>query len=325
MISLCIIVKNEEENIEKCLLSAEKYVDEIVIVDTGSSDNTKKIAQKYTDKIYDYKWCGDFSKARNFSISKSSNDWILVLDADEYITDYSIKNINNFISDDKNEKIVGRIERVNITESKAHGKKYKERIERLFNKKYFKYEGIIHEQIVPVNKFENMVPVDITINHIGYMESELKKKDKLQRNLDMLNKAIRINSKDPYLYFQMGKTYYVMKNYNDSILNFEKAISFKPDLKFEYVEDLIETYGYALINSGKYGESLKILNYLDFYKNSADFNFLAGLIYMNNAKFKLAVESFYRCTKLPKGKVEGVNSFLAYHNIKVIKDVLLNR
>lgn len=61
------------------------FVDEITIVDTGTGDNTKTIASEFTDKIYDFKWCNDFSKARNFSISKASNDWILVLDADEFL------------------------------------------------------------------------------------------------------------------------------------------------------------------------------------------------------------------------------------------------
>lgn len=84
-ISLCMIVKNEEDVIARCLNSAKDIVDEIIIVDTGSNDNTKEIAKKYTDKIYNFKWIDDFSAARNYSFSKASKDYILWLDADDII------------------------------------------------------------------------------------------------------------------------------------------------------------------------------------------------------------------------------------------------
>lgn len=84
MISVAMIVKDEAEVLEKCLESV-KTLDEIVIVDTGSSDNTKDIARKYTDKVYDFKWCDDFSKARNFALDKCTQEWRLILDADEWL------------------------------------------------------------------------------------------------------------------------------------------------------------------------------------------------------------------------------------------------
>ncbi len=84
-ISLCMIVKNEEEILERCLDSLKGLMDEIIIVDTGSTDNTKEIAQKYTDKIFDFSWCDDFAAARNFSFSKATKDYIYAPDADEVI------------------------------------------------------------------------------------------------------------------------------------------------------------------------------------------------------------------------------------------------
>lgn len=93
-ISLCMIVKNEEDVIDRCLKCVEDIADEIIIVDTGSSDNTKKIAQNYTDKIFDFEWIDDFSVARNFSFSKATKDYILWLDADDIILP---KDIEKFI------------------------------------------------------------------------------------------------------------------------------------------------------------------------------------------------------------------------------------
>ncbi len=82
-ISLCMIVKNEEKNLARCLASAQPHVDEIVIVDTGSQDNTLAIAEQYGAKIDHFKWCDDFAAARNYSLTKVSGEWILHLDADE--------------------------------------------------------------------------------------------------------------------------------------------------------------------------------------------------------------------------------------------------
>jgi glycosyltransferase involved in cell wall biosynthesis len=84
-ISLAMIVKNEEEYLDACLKSASDYVDEIIIVDTGSTDKTKKIAAKYGAKIYDFEWCDDFAAARNFSFSKATGDMVLWLDADDIL------------------------------------------------------------------------------------------------------------------------------------------------------------------------------------------------------------------------------------------------
>lgn len=90
-ISACLIVKNEEQVLERCLRCLQPIVDEIIIVDTGSSDATKEIASKYTDKIYDFEWVNDFALARNYSFSKASMDYIYVADADEVIDEENIK------------------------------------------------------------------------------------------------------------------------------------------------------------------------------------------------------------------------------------------
>lgn len=84
-ISLCMIVKNEEKNLERCLSSYAPLMDEIVVVDTGSTDRTKEIAARFTDKIYDFQWVDDFSAARNFSFEKATCEYIFSADADEVL------------------------------------------------------------------------------------------------------------------------------------------------------------------------------------------------------------------------------------------------
>ena len=93
-ISLCMIVKNEEKILDRCLSGLADLMDEIIVVDTGSTDRTKEIAAKYTDKIYDFKWINDFSAARNYAFSKATRDYIYSADADEVLdTDLVIEQI----------------------------------------------------------------------------------------------------------------------------------------------------------------------------------------------------------------------------------------
>ncbi|ETI89113.1 MAG: putative glycosyltransferase [Clostridium butyricum DORA_1] len=323
MLSLCMIVKNEDQNIKSCLSKVVDFVDEIIIVDTGSTDNTKNIASEFTKKVYDFKWCNDFSKARNFAISKAANDWILVLDADEFVTNFFRDNVNKFIKNSLNKKKVGRVQRINIMEDPNGNKKYIERVNRLFNRNYFNYEGIIHEQIRDLNgeNYETEI-VDIIVEHVGYTKEVLHRTDKIKRNISLLEVAVKNDSEDPYLYFQLGKSYYMMKDYKTSVLYFEKALSFELDFRLEYVEDLVETYGYALINSGRYSEALILENCIEIYSESPDFQFVMGLVYMNNAKFTQAVERFLKCTKFSRSNVEGITTYSAYYNIGVIYEVL---
>ncbi|SMC40383.1 glycosyltransferase [Sporomusa malonica] len=321
-ISLCMIVKNEEELLRKCLEQIIPHVSEFIIVDTGSTDKTKEIARQFTSQIYDFDWCNDFSKARNFSISKASNDWILVLDADELVIEFD-QNISASLAQ-IGELTVGRIKRINSIEDKWGPAWNTEKISRLFNRRFFHYEGMIHEQIVDkngCNSYET-ISVGITVDHVGYAKEVVNKKDKLTRNITMLLQAIAEAPHDPYLHYQLGKSYYMAKDYQQAYDSFQTALSLPLNYAYEYVQDLVESFGYTLINIEKYSLALNIEQYSKHYQNSPDFNFLMGLIYMNNALFSKAVESFLNCTGMKEGKMKGVNSYLANYNIAVIYEIL---
>src|SRR3989344_3396846 len=102
-ISLCMITKNEERYLEQCLNSVKDIIDEIIIVDTGSTDKTKEIAKKFNAKIIDFKWIDDFSAARNESLKHATKDWILVLDADENIGKESVAAVKKLVENKEND------------------------------------------------------------------------------------------------------------------------------------------------------------------------------------------------------------------------------
>ena len=94
-ISLCMIVKDEEDVIERCLNSVSNVIDEVIIVDTGSSDTTIEKVKSLGAKVYNFKWINDFSKARNFSFSKATKDYILWIDADDILTENDAERLLN--------------------------------------------------------------------------------------------------------------------------------------------------------------------------------------------------------------------------------------
>lgn len=323
MISVCMIVKNEEKILEKSLKSMSKYDFDIVIVDTGSTDKTKEVALKYTKNVFDYKWCNDFAKARNFSISKAKGDYILVIDADEILENFDTNNLEKLVEQNKDK--VGRVLILNRYTKNNEKLVYKERVSRLFKKDKFKYSGRIHEQITEINnKSYDTYNVPIVLNHYGYEKNEINRKNKISRNINLLTDELKENGNDPYVLYQLGKSYYMNENYEKAIESFSKAMDFDLDTKLEYVQDMIESYGYALINSKKYKESFNIINLYNEFNKSCDFVFLCGLIYMNNGMFNEAIDEFLKALKFRECKMEGVNSYLSNYNIGVIYECLGN-
>jgi len=171
MLSLCLIVRDEEEEIFDFLNKLKDHVDEIIIVDTGSKDKTKKIAKKF-GKVYDFKWNDDFSKARNFSISKANFDWILILDPDEVVDEKDLVKIKEII---RKKDILGyRI----IQETYYNDKIISTRgICRLFrNDKRIKFVYPIHETVRnSIKEFGKIGKTGIVIKH--YPKINKNKKD----------------------------------------------------------------------------------------------------------------------------------------------------
>lgn len=120
-LSLVMITKNEESKLKRCLDSVKCIVDEIIVVDTGSTDTTKDIALTSGAKVYDYKWNNNFSDARNYAINKSSGDWNLILDADEFISDVNLNSVRKFIN--STDEAIGQVKIINLFEQDGEIKK----------------------------------------------------------------------------------------------------------------------------------------------------------------------------------------------------------
>lgn len=139
---------------------------------------------------------------------------------------------------------------------------------------------------------------------------------------DDLSDTLQHEEQLPYILYQLGKGYYMAGNYAEACVYFSCALSFDLNPKLEYVIDMVETYGYALINNGQASDTLFFESIQNEFGNTADFQFLMGLIYMNNARFGEAVAAFLKATKYKESRNVGANSYMAFYNIGVIYECL---
>lgn len=190
-ISACYIVKNEAENLVKSIKSLKSQVNEIVVVDTGSTDNTIAVARKLGAKVYSFLWQDDFSKARNFALSKAEGDWLVLLDADEYFTDETAGNIRQVISQAQQADAL-LVQLVNYDVDKARIQEYFYQLRIVRNQQGLHYEGKIHEELKLSEgksmKFLMIPPEALKIYHTGYSNSVTR--EKVERNLRILQQAV---------------------------------------------------------------------------------------------------------------------------------------
>lgn len=323
--SICIIAKNEEKHILPLFTSIQEhlkdYPHEVIFVDTGSTDHTKELASEYTDKVYDFTWINDFSAARNFSISKASYDWILVLDCDEYITDFNSHAIDNFISAAPNG--IGMISRLDQYRHGDLNYISNEKIPRFFSRKYFHYEGIIHEQVFSLNNhtFQRFF-LPLTLSHVGYIGTEEELKQKAERNIFLLEKMLETNPNDTYTYFQLGQSYNSIQDIEKACFYYGKGLEYEVNPKLQYVQSMVIGYGYSLINLNRQEEALGFESIYDEFDSSADFVCLMGLIYLKNGFILEAIREFTKATTLNTSFVNGSNSFIPTYNLGCIHEVL---
>ena len=317
MISICIIVKNEEKHIENCLEALKKYGQEIVVVDTGSTDKTVEISKKYTDKVLYFKWCDDFSKAKNFAAENASNDYILSLDADEYMDELDVNQIETFLKEHPN--AVGNIRLTNLLNSNGGVVKNFIEVSRIYDRRHVHFEERIHEQLKRLDKKKSeMVTLNVTATHVGYLLSEEETKEKNKRNISLLEKELKEDPDNPYILFQLGQSYAAIGESLKAFKSYSKALDQNPPLDAPYVEPLIIGYGDAALDAEKFKEALRLENYYDEMNHIGDYMYTLGMAYLSNERGEDAIMAFKIATTAKKVYMEGMNNYYPLNALSVV-------
>lgn len=320
-LSLCMIVRNEEEYIRASLESVKDVADEIIVIDTGSVDSTMEICSGYTDKIYQMEWKEDFSDARNEGLKKASCDWILWMDADERLV---IKNKDAFkrLLLEKEEDVFA-VKLLHMTDSEKEEEKkyYISYHNRLFRRKGdFCFKGSIHERLL---KDSGIVPESgnakgcVEILHYGYNTSHMK--EKALRNLQICLKEKEKKAENPWLDYYIACELYRLGDIKDSldlvncaIMGFLSQGKMPPALLYKLKYDI-------LIHNGSMESVCEGLEKaINLYKDYVELHFYRGFALLQIGRCTAAINEFSYCILLGEDNADyliqcGSGSFFAYY------------
>lgn len=273
-ISLCIITKNEQEFIERCVKSVRDFVTEIIVVDTGSTDDTVAKVEAMGGKVFHFAWNNNFSDARNLALSHARGDWILVLDADEVMLNpEEIQRLINFSYADGYYVTIKNLTNNSDIVSE-------DMVVRLFkNEENYAFSGAIHEQIAGsiLVRGKKLQKSALIINHFGYIKEVIVRKDKFRRNLRIIRKQLKKNPCDSFLNYSLAMEYYQVKRVHKGIACLEKALEHMDGTE-GYYKDVVTRYILGLLSVHKYREAVDYAATTgEKSSKDADVNFLCAI------------------------------------------------
>ncbi len=254
-LSVCIIVKNEEDVFEECLESIKNIADQIIVIDTGSTDNTIEIAKKFNAEIHNFKWIDDFSAARNESIKYAKKDWIFWLDADERLIPGSIPRLKKLLRFEKKPVIYN----IHIKNLKPGGQHFMlSDAHRLFNNhRGINFNGRVHEQIsnsAARLKGEER-DSDVFLLHLGYGYDPETARKKNMRNQPLLEKMVDEDPNNAYAHYTLAQNLGLLEKYDEAIFHYKTAYKLKKQFNKSMLASLLNTMGECLFKVKKYDEA----------------------------------------------------------------------
>lgn len=332
-LSLCMIVRNEKSNIIRCLSSVQKLADELIVVDTGSVDQTPWLARQAGAKVFFHPWQDDFSAARNFSLEQATSDWILFLDADEELAPCSKQHLDELLATGNVDgyflKITNYIGKDGWVESCP------DLVFRLFrNSKDYRFYGAIHEQIADVILAKNppaafQIAPGLEIIHYGYLDEQINSKNKKSRNLQLLHKELEAQPHNQLLRYHYGVELFRAEKYHEAVPELITAAN-NLDPSIIYYPKLLRYIVMSRQSAGLFTQALTTINTaLGVFPDYADLYYYAGLIYLQLKQYANARDSFRQAVSLPEQPLQyasfaGVRGFRSLYHLGQIAETFLD-
>jgi glycosyltransferase involved in cell wall biosynthesis len=317
-----MIVRDEEDNLARCLESVCGFVNEIIVVDTGSRDATPAIAKRYGARICHIPWQEDFSQARNESLKQAIGEWVLVLDADEELPQETAHSLRRLASCRDVEAWTFSI--ISPCPSKEAGQRIRHPGLRMFkSREAYCFEGRIHEQIRPsilrANPTAAIRHADVEIVHYGYRQHAGQRREKTLRNISILKQALAERPGDPFLDYNLGLSFYALGDLENSRHHYEAV---RPHLDPEdlFTAAFFRNYAICLGDLGDFEQALNLINDgLACFPDYPDLYFIKGELLFDLNLIAQAKDSFLKClrfhTRPEYVTTEGVTGHLALQNL----------
>jgi len=294
-LSICLIIKNEENYLSRCLSSIKAIADEIIVIDTGSTDNSVEIASEFGAQVFYSEWANNFSSARNYALDKANGEWILVIDADEELDPKSLQLVKKRIQTPDTEAYI-------LTISPSLNSKHEFLNTsclqlRLFrNNPNYRYRGFIHEQVLDSILEHNPLAmiktaVDITIIHHGWDQEDANGQYRLKRNIYLIHQVLNREREQNFKDFSLGREYYRHYRFPEALAHLKQVYE-GHDTQADYIPEIIRLIITCLYKLGKMSEALTFLdNVLIIRPGSADLYYFKGIICITLGLYSLAKQS----------------------------------
>ncbi|MCC7495153.1 MAG: glycosyltransferase [Fimbriimonadaceae bacterium] len=320
-IALCMIVKNEESQLPRCLASVQGVVDDMIVVDTGSTDRTVAIATEYGARVVEHPWDGSFSSARNVSLDQATADWVLILDADECLADGSALLRGVATAPAEFEAFI--LPLVNFVGERANEEAVTAPGVRLFrNRPEYRYSRALHEQIMlsiqAARPDAGVGYLDAPIEHYGYLNGLVTDKDKIRRNLALASEEVRRYPRDAFSWYNLGQEHFRLGEWDQAINAYQTGFPYLQSLAAGFAPALIKHLCVCLLNCNRNAEAVEVIDdAVQVYEAFTDLYVLRGLARLQDGDPEAALAEFRLA--LAKGEVgggffisdEGVGSYKA--------------
>lgn len=308
-ISLCMIVCNEQDTLPHCLASVQGAVDEVIVVDTGSRDETVRIAHALGARVYNFAWQDDFACARNYAIERATGDWVLVLDADEQLAPGQKHVLQDMIANagSANSEVSGggKVDGYLLTLRNLVGDPVQPGVLihhqlRLFrHSPEFRFIGAIHEQLPKLDS-AHYVSASLTVIHRGYLDPLVRGQRKVERNLRILQRERVAVPQSPKVHYYLGNEWLRLREFVTAVAAYQRAEQcLGVAVDRPWLPDLPLKHAYALWQAGDAQTARQVL--MKAYQvepHYTDLWYLYGIICLTMADWPEAERAFRHCLQL---------------------------
>lgn len=334
LISLCMIVKNEAHNLERCLKSVQDVVDEMIVVDTGSKDNTREIATRLGAEVFDYNWDDSFANARNFSLEKATGRWILWMDADEEMEAEDAGVLKPELNASKENILLVQLINYYGDGEPSPFHAYTLAHHRVFrNGCGFRFVNHIHEKLHLPEPEQSAAAsgikiLPLRIHHYGYMNEPVNTRDKHGRNLELLLREKANDNSDPWVDYHLASEYYRVGEYSKAFAYINQAILGFLALR-QMPPSIIYSMKYAILSGTKSLthalEGIRLA--ISLYPDYVDLHFYEGVILYEQKRYAEAIEVFRNCCEMGEAcglhlSKRGVGSYYSDYFIGLCYEAL---
>jgi glycosyltransferase involved in cell wall biosynthesis len=296
-LSLCMIVRDEEPRIAQCLQSVAAYVDEMVVVDTGSKDRTREVARRCGARVFDFPWCDDFAKARNQSLDQAQGQWVFWMDADDVMPSHCGEELRRLLHRYPRRDVAFQMQ-VRIPPGPGEfSENIVDHVKLFPNRPDLRFEHRIHEQILPSIRRAGLEVLfsDLYVTHANYDRSERGQAKKRERDFRLLELDLRDRPEHPFVLFNLGMTYlYATKEHEVA------AHYLRRSLDVSHWRDSIVRKAYAMLAMARMAQGEWDLALAaneegrQYYPDDAELLYQAGQIYNQLDRFTEAREALER-------------------------------